>query len=66
MNFRIFVSRQNSSLSNIEIDDGDWTYYPNEHEVLLFPFFAYQFLKTKVKDGVTEVTLIKLPFQNLL
>ena len=66
MIFRIFVSSQNSPLSNIEIPDGDWTYYPSEQEVLLFPFFAYQVLKAKVEDGVTEVTLVELPFQNLL
>lgn len=40
MVFEIFLSSQNSTPTNIETD-AQWSYYPSEEEVLLFPFFAF-------------------------
>ena len=47
---------------------GAWSEYQNEAEVLLFPQFQYQVLGiTYLNDTkCTEVSLIQLPHQNLL
>ena len=66
MIFKIYLSSTNNPPSNIEIPDDKWTYYTSEQEVFLFPFFAYQVVETTRKNNITEVTLLELPFQNLL
>jgi hypothetical protein len=60
--FKIYASSQNTPLTNIEIPNDDWTFYPSEQEVVLFPFFAYQVLETTMKEGVKQITLMELPF----
>ena len=40
--------------------------FEQEQEVLLFPYFAFQVRNTTVCDNVTIITLVELPFQDLL
>ena len=37
-----------------------------DKQVLLLPFFTFQVQKIKVKDDLTQICLVELPFQNLL
>ena len=56
MIFEIFLNNENSIATNIETD-AQWSYYPSEEEVLLFPFFAFQVVSNTriVEDNAKSV-----------
>lgn len=70
MVFEIYLNNENSTATNIETD-AQWSYYPSEEEVLLFPFFAFQVIgNTKItRDDntiVRKITMMELPYQDIL
>jgi hypothetical protein len=62
------VSSKNKSPTNIHtaIENEEWSYWPNEQEVLLFPFFAFQVVKIVMRDEIKHIVLIELPYQDLM
>jgi len=66
MIFEIYLNNENSTATNIETD-AQWSYYPSEEEVLLFPFFSFQVVGTStfVRDDQTiikKITMMELPY----
>ena len=66
--FEIYISSKNEFPTNIHtaIENEEWSYWPNEQEVLLFPFFAFQVVKVVIKNDIKHIVLIELPYQNLM
>ena len=66
--FEIYISSKNNFPTNIHtaIENEEWSYWPNEQEVLLFPFFAFQVVKVVIKKEIKHIVLIELPYQNLM
>lgn len=73
--FEIYTTPgKNSTATNIDLAEDDWSFFPNEKEVTLMPFFGYQVVGTRNEendhDGQTiytkVVTLIELPYQHTL
>ena len=66
--FEIYLSSTNTCPTNIHTANSSqqWSFYPSEQEVLLFPFFAFQVVKIIIIDGIKHIILIELPNQNLM
>ena len=62
--FEIYVT-ENNPKTHINLPK-TWSFYPSEEEVLLLPSFCFQVVGIREDDDVTVVTLIEIPFQNLL
>lgn len=67
------MTNKNSPNGNIEFDfdpesnKSMWTEFPGEEEVLLFPFFTFQVVKTTQFNKFCKIiTLVEIPFQNNL
>ena len=77
----IHLNGRNQTATNIDLRHKDFTFYEAEEEVLLMPFFTFQVTDThtsssvkdielpkgeKFKGKVTTITLVELPYMDLL
>ena len=61
--FKIYLSADNNPVTNVELPP-DWSFFPGEAEVFLFPHFAFQVIGVTRNKAttVTEISIIELPF----
>jgi hypothetical protein len=65
--FIIYTTNKNKPQTNIELP-ADWSFYPSEQEVLLFPFFCFLVvnIEQQEEEGVIYITIAEIPKQNYL
>jgi hypothetical protein len=57
MLFEIYLSNSNTTATNVDLANGDFTYFSAEEEVLLLPNFCFQVTDIHRDSKATEVKM---------